>query len=179
MLIRISEGWARFERTVASLLAVSITLLILLSVVTRALGSALFWVDELAIYAMAWMTFLGASCSVRYRHTVAVTIMTDIMPTPMKKVTASLVDLFIVVFAFFMLWLCWRWFNPLELARHGFVIEKFQETTFNFLYSELTTTLGIRKVWVWFIMWIFSLGITLHSLANLFANTTPKGEDVA
>ena len=61
MLERISAFWARIEITLAALLAAGVTLLILLNVVTRNIGAALFWVDELAIYAMVWMTFLGAS----------------------------------------------------------------------------------------------------------------------
>ena len=63
MIGRISAVWARLELTLAAFLAVSITLLILLNVVTRSMGAALYWVDELAIYAMAWMTFLGASAA--------------------------------------------------------------------------------------------------------------------
>ena len=63
MIGRISAGWARVELTLAAFLAVSITVLILLNVVTRSIGAALFWVDELAIYAMAWMAFPSMSNS--------------------------------------------------------------------------------------------------------------------
>ena len=69
MLERISAFWARIEITLAALLAAGVTLLILLNVVTRNIGAALFWVDELAIYAMVWMTFLGASAALVARIT--------------------------------------------------------------------------------------------------------------
>ena len=59
MLYRLSAGLARVELWCAAFLAVCITVLILLNVVTRTAGNALFWVDELAIYAMVWMTFSG------------------------------------------------------------------------------------------------------------------------
>ncbi|MEY8840547.1 TRAP transporter small permease [Cribrihabitans sp. XS_ASV171] len=167
MIGRISAFWARVELAFAALLAVSITLLILLNVVTRSMGAALYWVDELAIYAMAWMTFLGASAALHHGQTVAVTILTDPLPPSLRGITGKLVDLIVLAFALFMLWFCWRWYAPLDLVRHGFDTEAFQAATFNFIYAEPTTTLGIPKFWVWLVMWAFALGASLHGLANL------------
>ena len=179
MIGRISGLWARLELTVAAFLAVSITFLILLNVITRSIGFALFWVDELAIYAMAWMTFLGASAALHYGHSVAVTILTDALPLAIGAVISKLVDLIVLGFALFMIWFCWRWFLPLELARFGFDTEAFQGATFNFIYAEPTSTLGIPKVWVWSVMWLFSLGATLHSVANVVAPFKGKSGDPA
>lgn len=170
MIRRVSAGWARIELTLAAVLAVSITLLILLNVITRAMGAAIFWVDELAIYAMAWMTFLGASAGMHYGHVVAVTILTDALPGGAAAMAAKLADVIVLIFALCMVWFCWRWFAPLQLAQTGFDTEAFQEATFNFIYAEPTTTLGIRKYWVWAVMWLFAIGATLHAIANLFAH---------
>lgn len=98
--------------------------------------------------------------------------MTDVLPPTSRIIIAKLVDLIVLCFALFMLWFCWRWFSPLELARQGFDFRAFQGATFNFIYDEPTTTLGIKKVWVWSIMWIFALGATVHSLANVFRRRT-------
>lgn len=168
MIGRISATWARFELALASILAAAITALILLNVLTRSLGAALYWVDELAIYAMAWMTFLGASAGIHYGHAVAVTILTDSLPSPLKTLVAKLVDVIVLVFALLMVWFCWRWFAPLALAQHGFDTKAFQGATFNFIYAEPTSTLGFRKYWVWLVMWAFAFGATLHGFANLF-----------
>ena len=170
MLRSASAVWARVELTTAAALAAVISLLILLNVVTRSLGAALYWVDELAIYAMAWMAFLGASAAFHFGHNVAVTILTDALPPGPRMVIAKLVDVIVLIFALLMIWFCWRWFSPLELARQGFDVKAFQGATFNFIYNEPTTTLGIKKVWVWSVMWFFALGTTLHSLANLFGH---------
>lgn len=43
MLFRISALWARAELWCAAALALVVTLLILLNVVTRSMGNALFW----------------------------------------------------------------------------------------------------------------------------------------
>lgn len=167
MLARISAAWARVELALAALLAVAISILILLNVVTRSLGAAIYWVDELAIYCMVWMTFLAASAGLHYRHTIAVTLFKDLLSARASDILAKIVDLVVFGFALAMLWFCWLWFRPDALIRAGFDVQRFQGDTFNFIYSEPTTTLGIRKVWVWLVMWVFALGATLHSLGNL------------
>ena len=178
MLQTASAHWARVERAAAAGLALSVTLLILLNVATRSAGAALFWVDELAIYAMAWMTFLGASASLHYGNAVAITALTHTLPARGARLAAKLVDALILLFALFMVWLCWRWFNPLALAQHGGDVAAFQRATFNFIYAEPTTTLGIKKVWIWLVMWLFAGGALLHSLANLFKRTHHRESEI-
>ena len=73
-LSRISNLWLELEKKIVTLLAAALLLLILLNIVTRELQAALFWVDELAVYTMIWMAFIGASVMVRMRSGVAVTI---------------------------------------------------------------------------------------------------------
>lgn len=167
MLYRISAAWARVELWAAAVLAVCVTLLVLLNVVTRNTGNALFWVDELAIYAMAWMTFLGASAALHYRNSVAITLLPDAVSLRAKAVIVKIVDIVVFGFALAMVWFCWRWFMPIELARAGFDTKAFQGNTFNFIYAEPTSTLGIPKYVFWSVMWLFALGATLHSTMHL------------
>ncbi len=159
----------------AALLAVSITLLVLLNVVTRAMSASIFWVDEAAIMSMTWMAFLAASAAVHFGHSVSVTLFTDMLPHGAAHVAQRVVDGLVVVFAALMLWLCWRWFLPLDLLRAGFDTMAFQGETFNFIYAEPTLTLGIRKVWLWLIMPLFAAGLMLHAAANLTRPWNAKG----
>ena len=172
MLYQISAAWARVELWCAAVLAVAVTLLVLLNVVTRTAGHALFWVDELAIYAMAWMTFLGASAALHHRSSVAITLLPDAVSPTTKTVIKKTVDVVVFAFALALLWFCWRWFMPLEFVRAGFDVATFQGKTFNFIYAEPTSTLGVPKYLFWMVMWLFALGATLHSTMHLFA--TPK-----
>ena len=172
MLSNISAFWARIELFFAACLAFIVTVLIFLNVVTRTLGTALFWVDELAIYTMVWMTFLGASAAIHYGHSVSITFLTNNLPFPLKTIAKHIVNLLVLVFSLFMIGFCWRWFSPLQLALNGFDFESFQGNTFNFIYAEPTTTLGIKKYIVWLVMWLFAIGATLHSLSNLL-NSSP------
>jgi TRAP-type C4-dicarboxylate transport system permease small subunit len=167
VLHRISHAWARAEMAAAAVLAVAITCLVLLNVVTRAMNASIFWVDEAAIYAMTWMTFLAASAAAHFGHSVSVTLFTDMLPPGAAHLAQRAVDAIVVIFAALMLWLCWRWFLPLDLARAGFDTMAFQGETFSFIYAEPTLTLGIRKFWLWLIMPIFAVGLTLHAVANL------------
>ena len=177
MLNRISAAWARIELLAAALLAGAITVLILINVITRNLGASIYWIDELAIYAMIWMSFLGASAALHYGHAVSVTILTDALPRVMNRIAAKLVDILIFVFAILMIWFCWRWFMPLELISNGLIVDDFQGATFNFVYSEPTTTLGIRKFWVWSVMCLFAFGATLHSLSTLLGSNPNAAEN--
>lgn len=171
MLYRLSAAWARVELWCAAALAVCVTLLILLNVVTRTAGNALFWVDELAIYAMVWMTFLGASAALHHRNSVSITILVDLVPSQVRAIIQKVVDIVVFIFAIAMLWVCWRWFLPLDIARTGFDAMAFQGNTFNFIYAEPTSTLGLPKFLFWFVMWLFALGATLHSTMHLVARS--------
>ncbi|MEX0308027.1 MAG: TRAP transporter small permease [Ruegeria sp.] len=174
MLYRLSAAWARVELWCAAALAVCVTLLILLNVVTRTAGNALFWVDELAIYAMVWMTFLGASAALHHRTSVSITILVDLVPAQFKPIIRKIVDVVVFVFAIAMLWFCWRWFLPLDIAQAGFDAMAFQGSTFNFIYAEPTSTLGLPKFLFWLVMWLFALGATLHSTMHLLTRPTQE-----
>ena len=151
----------------AAALAVAITALVLLNVVTRALSASIFWVDEAAIMSMTWMSFLAASAAVHFGHSISITLLTDMLPEGAAHIAQRAVDGLVLIFAALVLWLCWRWFLPLDLLRAGFDTVAFQGETFNFIYAEPTLTLGIRKFWLWLVMPIFAVGLTLHALANL------------
>jgi TRAP-type C4-dicarboxylate transport system permease small subunit len=164
---RVSNVVLGLEKRLLAALAGALVLLILLNVVTRAAGSALFWVDELAIYAMIWMALIGASAMVRMRTGVAVTIVTDTLPRAFRRVLYRLVDATLLVFAVALLVLCWQWYDPGALLESGFDFDVFAESTFKFIYTEPTSTLGIRKFWVWLAVPLMALAMTVHALANL------------
>lgn len=167
MLYRLSALWARAEIALAALLAAVVTVLILVNVATRSARMAIYWVDETAIYAMIWMTFLAASAAVHDRSAVAVTLVPDMLSERARTRLVVALDLVALGFGLAVAWFCWLWFDPAGLAAAGFDVEAFQGATFNFIYAEPTNTLGIRKVWVWLIMPLFAFGFLLHALANL------------
>jgi TRAP-type C4-dicarboxylate transport system permease small subunit len=163
----VSNAILRVEKLLVTLLAAVLVLLILLNVVTRAAGAAIFWVDELAIYAMVWMALIGASAMLRMRIGVAVTLVTDLLPRTLRRAVARVVDAILLVFAVTLLILCWRWYDPLALARSGFDFDAFAASTFKFIYTEPTNTIGVHKFWVWLAVPLMAFGMTMHAAANL------------
>jgi TRAP-type C4-dicarboxylate transport system permease small subunit len=164
---RVSDVVLGLEKRLLTALAGVLVLLILLNIVTRAAGAALFWVDELAIYAMIWMALIGASAMVRMRTGIAVTIVTDLLPLTVRRVVYRLVDAILLLLAIALLVLCWQWYDPAALVEARFDLDVFAENTFKFIYTEPTSTLGIRKFWVWLAVPFMALAMTIHALANL------------
>lgn len=167
MLHAASGRLVRFEAALAGLLAATVAGLILLNVATRTAGAALFWVDELAIYAMVWMAFLGASIAIARRSSVAVTLLADALAPRARAIVSSLIDLTVLAFALLLLWLTWRWYDPATLAALDFSVDAFTGETFNFIYREPTQTVGVAKYWVWLIVPFAALTMSIHAAANL------------
>ena len=166
-LSAISDRVALIERASCGLLVAGVLLLIVLNVVTRAFNVALYWVDELAVYAMIWMAFLGASVLIRHRKHVGITLLAGSVSQPYRRYLAILSHSLVLLFAVSLVAMSVVWFSPVELARHGFEIDAFTNSTFNFIYKEPTNTLGIQKFWLWLVIPIAAITMTLHATANL------------
>jgi C4-dicarboxylate transporter, DctQ subunit len=169
MLTRLSDRLARAEETAAAALAAAVSLLVLANVVARALGRPLYGVSELAVYAMIWMTFLIAAAVLKRRQGIAVTLLAEALPPLPRRLLGLFVDVMVLLFALALMVLCARWLQPLAMVQAGFDAKAFQAETFNFVYAETTSTLGIPKVWVWLVVPWFALSLSLHGLANLVA----------
>lgn len=173
-LIRASNTLVRLEKVVIAALAAAITLLILLNVGTRAANLALFWVDELAVYSMVWMVLIGSSVMVRERSGIAASLFVDLFNQQGQRAFRLLVDLLVLAFSVTLLILCWYWFDFPALVVAGFDLDSFSENTFNFIYQEPTTTLGIKKYFVWLVVPLMAFSLTLHSLCNLIEDFSNK-----
>ena len=176
---QVSNAVLSVEKQVSTLLAGALALLILLNIVTRAVGAAIFWVDELAIYTMIWMAMLGASAMLRMRTGIAVTLVTDLLPRGIRRAAARVVDAIVLGFAITLLVLCWQWYDPVALIQASFDLNVFAENTFKFIYTEPTNTIGIPKFWVWLAVPLMAIGMTIHAVANLLegpAVESPAGE---
>lgn len=176
---RLSNAVLSVEKRLIVLLAAVLVLLILLNIVTRSAGAAIFWVDELAIYTMIWMALVGASAMLRMRAGVAVTLVTDLLPHGIRRVVGRVVDAVLLFFAIALLVLCWQWYDPVALVRSGFDFDVFAQSTFKFIYTEPTNTMGIPKFWVWLAVPVMALAMTIHAVANLLEGPPEEGSDAA
>lgn len=156
----------RWQRNLVGMLVVVTVSLILLNVVTRALAIALFWVDELAVYTMIWAFMVGAAATVRTRQGIAVTLLSDYVSPRHRARLALTSDTIVLLFASSLVVLNWIWFDPLLLYDTDFEIREFIRQSFNFVYKEQTATLGIAKWWVWLVMPLMAVVMSIHALAN-------------
>ena len=170
VVVRLSTGLARGETVAIGVLMMLIFALLMLNVVSRAVGAPVIWVDEAAVFLMIWVALFGASLALAKRGHIAVTLVADMVPEKVRKSLARLVDL--MLFGFFIIFaaILWRWFDPITLWQAGSVTA-FSRETFNFIYAEPTVTLGVSKVWFWLILPIFCLSGLIHTLAQLMRST--------
>lgn len=166
-IIATSEGVLAVEKLLVAAFMALVLALILLNVVTRYAGMPLYWVDEAAVYAMVWLTFLGGSALTRLRLDFAVTLLSD----KLQKKNAERLQAFATFLAFLfsvsLAVMCWNWMDPMGIAAAGFDAREYAGESFNFLYTERTQTLD-WPVWaISLIVPLFAVSMSLHTAANL------------
>lgn len=165
-LATLSDGIARVERLVVRVLVIALPLMILANATGRALRMPIYWMDELAILTMVCMAMLCMSLTLKTREAVAVTMLVDAVPPGLMKAMKIVVDALILAFGLVLLVLCYRWFDPVTLMRLGFDTREFSGQTFNFMYQDTTTTLGVNKFWFWLVLPFSAFNTSVHALAN-------------
>ena len=103
---------ARIDRAIIWLTAISVVVLMLTMVgailsgvfFRYVLNSALPWPEELARFAMIWLTMLGAGLVVRYGGHIAVTIVVDRLGSWPKRVVGCFGRAVVVLFLALLLW---------------------------------------------------------------------------
>ncbi|MCC6001643.1 MAG: TRAP transporter small permease subunit [Pararhodobacter sp.] len=167
MLRALSDGLIRIERVFLMLLIAGIAFFVLINVGFRLFRITLAWADELAVLSMVLAGFVGASLMLRARIDPAVKILQEMLRGPVVRMLRIIVSLIAVVFGLILIWLCWRWFDPMGLVAAGFEIGTFEMTTFNFIYTDTTPVLRWRFFWFYLIMPWFAFTLSVHALNNL------------
>lgn len=165
-IARLSDAVARVERFVVRLIVIALPLMILANATGRALRTPIYWMDELAVLTMVCMAMLCMSLTLKSRDAVAVTMLVDAVPPAVMKAMKVTVDGLILAFGIVLLVLCYRWFDPITLMKLGFDTREFSGQTFNFMYQDTTTTLGVNKFWFWLVLPVAAFTTSLHALSN-------------
>lgn len=168
-LQRFSDLTVAVEKVLAGSAVAAIFLLLITNVITRALGTPLIWIDELAVYVMIAGAFVGASIAIRAREHIAVTLLGDVLGDRPRALLGIAVDLAVILFFVILAVLQWLWWDPVGVLGAE-SLGAYSDATFNFLYDEPTTTIGIRKAWFWSVLPLFCLTALVHALANMTAS---------
>jgi TRAP-type C4-dicarboxylate transport system permease small subunit len=171
MMVRIwvalSNGLLFIELRAAAALLLALTLIILTNVVTRYAGAPIYWVDELAVFVMVWLAFIGTSAMARLKLDFAVTFLADAAPERLASVIRSGSIILVIAFGVALAWMSWIWADPLGIAAAGFDARAFASSSFNFLYTEFTQTLQWPRWAVMMIIPLFAVCLVVHAIANL------------
>ena len=166
-LVGLSEAVLRVERRAVQALMALLLGLILLNVASRYSGWPIFWVDEAAVFAIVWLSFVGASAMSRLRLDFAVTLLTDHLGPKAKRRAKVAATFCTLLFAAGLLWMCALWLDPVGLARAGFDAKAFAGESFNFIYTERSQALGWPNWVMYLVMPLFALTSVVHAVANL------------
>jgi len=166
-VVKLSVWIAKLEALILKVLVAFVLLLMVVNVVSRALNSSLYWADELAINVMVIFAFVGSSLMFAQRRNFAVTLVSDVVSNKNCRRMAIFVQCVNVLFALFLAYATWLWFDPLTLVRNGFQLQGFFEETYNSVYQEVTNTIGVRRVWFFLVMPMFAFTLFVHSCACL------------
>jgi TRAP-type C4-dicarboxylate transport system permease small subunit len=167
VIVALSGAMLRLERVLITGFMTLLMALVLLNVVTRYVGRSIYWVDESAVYAVVWLTFIGASAMTRLRLDFAVAMMTEKLSDKAQRRARIVATSAVALFGILLGWMCWLWLDPVGIASAGFDARKFAGASFNFIYTERTQTLNWPTWVLYLIIPIFALSLTIHSLANL------------
>jgi TRAP-type C4-dicarboxylate transport system permease small subunit len=167
LLRRFSDALVRVERLLLMLLVATVVSLVLLNVGFRLFRITLAWADELAVLAMAWSGFVGASLMLRARMDPAVRLLHEVVGRAAERALRIAVLTLAAGFGLLLIWMTWRWFDPIGMYAAGFDIATFQGATFNFMYSNRTPVLVWPFFWFYLIVPWFALTLTVHALTNL------------
>ncbi len=166
-LVHISNRLEAVEQPLMGLLIAVLFAVVLCNLAFRTAGNALYWADEAAVYLMIWSALIGASLSVKRRSGISVRLLHEYLPSPGVHFLDRLVDTLVLICALVLLLVSWLWYDPVLLVRSGFDITEFKNVSYNFIYHEPSVSLAIQKFWLWLIMPITAITMSIHAGSNL------------
>ena len=165
--LRLSSGLVYVELRLAALLLAALFCIILTNAGTRYAGMPIYWIDELAIFAMAWLAFVGTSAMSRLRLDFAVNFLSGTLPPRLASVVRCGAILLVILFGIALAWMAMLWLDPMGLVSAGFDGRALAQQTFNFVYTERTMTLAWPRWAVMSIVPLFSITLVIHGIASL------------
>ena len=159
----------RIEAALGGAMVAAILGLLLANVISRTAGRPLIWTDELAVHLMVVLAFVGASLAIGMGGHMVIGLLPDRFGTRGRARLALLADLSVLAFLLVMSFILWRWFDLPGLFRAGSGAA-LAEQSFNFIYTDPTNTLGMRKLWFWLALPLSCTTALIHCVASLHGN---------
>lgn len=164
VLGRLSRYVAYAEIAAGAVLVASILCLMIAGMVARGMGAPLIWSDELAVAAMVWLAFIGGSLAIATGMHMVMGLLPETLAPPKVYWVSLLNNLLVLIFLLVSALVIWNWLDLPGLLAAGSG-QAYAEESFNFLYTDPTLTLGVRKIWFWMVLPISTICGVIHCLA--------------
>lgn len=158
---RLSNAIFKAEKALAILLGIVMLVSLAAGVFFRyVLKSPLTWSDEIAIFALVWLTFIGGSMSIKTQNAAAVTIFIDKLNGVLKTFLTGIGLLIVLIFAAYILYLSIGW-----LSSPNILVQRSSSMNLPMIYAYLSVPVSF-------------LFITIHSLDLLAKNFGKEKEEI-
>lgn len=96
---QLEHGFVRLNQALIVLLMASMAILVFANVVMRyVFNQSIFWVEEFTQIQMIWVAYLGAGLALREGRHVAVDMLQDVLPAPLRKAVRWIIALAMALF---------------------------------------------------------------------------------
>lgn len=90
---------SKIEQYFIAALLLIIAFVMFINVVLRFFGTSIMWAEELARYAIVWITFVGASVCVYKGAHIGVDVIMNILSEKLRKILTIIIIIFSLVFS--------------------------------------------------------------------------------
>ena len=155
VLARVNAAVGNVGRVLAAALIASMTLAVLLQVFFRyMLNNSLSWSEETSIFMMIWVAFLVAPWAYRYGGFIAIDMLVDLMPRPLRKILSIALNLLV-------LWILYRFFfESLTFVERGMIV---RANTINLPIGYVRAIMPVSI----FAMILVAVELILHDVLSL------------
>jgi TRAP-type C4-dicarboxylate transport system permease small subunit len=143
---------------VVAVLGVALVALVSVAVFCRYfLNIGIDWSDEVSRLVFIWLVLLGAYLAFKRKSHAVVTVLSNALPEKLKRYHALLVGLLEAAFMFVVAW---------------FGVVQVMDTA---KFGQVTPGLGVPMSWMYMVIPVTALMITLAVLTDTFRNFSQKG----
>ena len=111
-IVTLSEWVYKLEKVLAFIFTFIILFSLAAGVIFRyVFQNPLTWSDEVAMFSLAWLTFIGGSMTIRTKVAPTIDILTDKLGGKVKKVVISIGYLLVLAFVVYVFYISTQWIS--------------------------------------------------------------------
>lgn len=141
---RLSDWLFRLEKVLAMILIGIMFVSLTAGVIFRYyLDRPLLWSDEVAIFSLIWLTFVGGSMSIKRQQAAAVSLLTDRLRGRWKKIVFIFGFAVVALFCLYLLYICYYW-----LSSPNIQIQRSSSLQLPLIYVYISVPIGFAFMFI-------------------------------